>query len=52
MRFVQYLKYLFIAVGIAIFTLYIVDNEYITQYILVFGFILIFSVPILNRYKK
>ncbi len=52
MKRLHYIKYLFIAVSITIFILYVLDNEYITKYVLVFGYILIFSVPILNRYIK
>lgn len=52
MRFLYYLKYLFIVVSITIFTLYILENKYITKPILVVGYILILLVPILNRYKK
>jgi hypothetical protein len=52
MRFLSYLKYLFIVASITIITLYVLENKYITKYILVVGYILIFSVPILNRYKK
>ncbi len=52
MKFLPYLKYLFLVVSIIIFTLYIFGNNYINKYTLAFGFILIFSVPVLNRYEK
>jgi hypothetical protein len=52
MRFLPYLKYLFLIVSIIIFILYILDNSNINKYTLAFGFILIFSVPLLNRYEK
>lgn len=52
MRFLHYLKYLFIVVSITIFVLYIVDNENISKPILVTGYILIFFVPILNKFQK
>ena len=52
MRFLPYLKYIFLAVSIIIFTLDILDNNYINKYILVSGFVLIFSVPVLHRFEK
>lgn len=52
MKFLPYLKYIFLAVSIIIFTLYIFGNNSINKYTLVFGFVLIFSVPILHRYEK
>jgi len=52
MKYLNYLKYLFIAISITIFALYILDNDYITKYVLVAGYLLIFLVPIINNYQK
>jgi len=52
MKYLNYLKNLFIAISITIFALYILDNEYITKYVLIAGYLLIFLVPIINNYQK
>ena len=52
MRFLAYLKYLFLVAGITIFTLYIFSNGYINKYILALGYILVFSVPVWHKYEK
>ena len=52
MKFLPYLKYLFLVVSIIIFILYIFDNNTINKYTLAFGIILIFSVPVIYQYEK
>ncbi|WP_265162909.1 hypothetical protein [Salinimicrobium tongyeongense] len=52
MKYLKFLKYLFLLLSIIVFTLYIPNNSYINKYLLAVGYLMIFLVPVLDRYEK